>query len=156
MENYIYILLGIVWVVYSLYRANQKKKKARENAVEEASVPEATEIIESDSTISAIFDEFFDNKTPREEAPDFSQPEPISGNYGSQHGFYDKNIKTDYKLDSIPVEEGESMFNKNAIDDFFVNDSISEDYEEIEDGERLDFDLRKAIIYSEILNRPNF
>lgn len=153
MEDYIYILLGIVWVVYSLYRANQKKKKARENVVEEAPVQE---IIEPETSFSAIFDEFFDKKTLQEDDPIFNQPEPISGNDGSQYGFFDKNIKTDYKLDSIPVEEGERMFNKNAIDDFFVNHSISEDYEEIEDGESLDFDLRKAIIYSEILNRPNF
>ena len=153
MEDYIYILLGLVWIIYAAYRSNQKKKKARETPVTPEPLPVVTE---TDTEFSSMLDEFFGTKTPQEEAPVFAQTEPDYRNVEEQHGFYNKNIKTEYKLDSIPDEEGVSVFDENDLADFFGQSSISEDYEDSFVHKTLDFDLRKAIIFSEILNRPNF
>ena len=153
MEDYIYILLGLVWIIYAVYRSNQKKKKARETPVTPVPLPVETE---KDTEFSSMLDEFFGTKTPQEKAPDFEQAESDYRNIEEQQGFYNKNIKTEYKLDSIPTEEGMSVFSENELTDIFGKSSISEDYEDFLVAETIDFDLRKAIIYSEILNRPNF
>jgi len=153
MEDYIYILLGIVWIVYAAYRSNQKKKKAKEKTVTSEPLPVASE---PDSEFSTLLDEFFSTKTPQEESPVFVQEESEYKNIERQHRFNDDNIKTDYKLDSIPHQEGERIFGEDELKDFFGHSPITGGYEDFSDRETLDFDLRKAIIYSEILNRPNF
>lgn len=147
MEDYIYILLGIVWILYSAYRAS-KKKKARNPS------PQKREFTaEKKNEVEDVFKKVLLGETepyePAYERDYFEEPEPAFENEKEP-----VVNKTKFKLDSVPKEEGVSIF----------EDSVEEKYDEITTGEDaqesenlrdyLNFDLKKAVIFSEILNRP--
>lgn len=146
MEDYIYILLGIVWVLYSLYRANKKSKEKQRVTENEDSYSESESV---DQALKEIMLGL--SGTPEPKVTSYEddhrlvmepeEPEPVVN-------------KTKFKLDSIPAEEGSPVFNriKSGFDREVDYNDDAQESENLRDY--LDFDLRKAVIFSEILNRP--
>jgi hypothetical protein len=151
MEDYIYILLGVAWILYAIYRANQKKK-----AKEAESQDTAEPVGDGNFEMKSMIDELLGNDS-------IAQPETAQTNdlYQSKAGVtdYDKyrkghDIQTDYKLDSVPEEEGVSSISSYQYEDKSLEVTDNEVNDELLKHIHVDFDLRKAVIYAEILNRP--
>jgi hypothetical protein len=149
MEDYIYILLGLVWIIYAAYRANQKKK-----AKQKAPHHEQTTEPETGSDVKSLLEEILTGEVSQPSRPSAYIDESLSAITGARMEYENADIKTDYKLDSIPVEEGERIFDEDDLTSSYAQLFNTEDSEHMIKREDIDFDLRKAIIYSEILNRP--
>ncbi|MCD4745958.1 MAG: hypothetical protein K8R58_06635 [Bacteroidales bacterium] len=150
MDDFIYILLGLAWLVYAIYSKGQKKKKIQTSQVQQQG---QTETVETKNKVKSILEEFllgeeFENKQyqeaeiykptveifPDEQKSQFIDTEPII-------------TKPDKELyePALRVEDK----GKEIIEDIEIRDK----YDEYEKQE-IDFDLKKAIIFSEILKRP--
>lgn len=142
MKEYLPLIIGIIWLVYTIYSKGKKKEAQRHHPgkSEEAGIP-------------SILEQLFTNNA-------IPQPQP----YETDNEVEDIQLMDDYhKVVNVPKEmpkpylrtelanfmqEGQSAFSPS---DNFI-------YEEIENegnqDERQKFDLKKAIIFSEILNAP--
>lgn len=147
MENLLYVLLGILWVAYSLYSAKQKtiqKQKKLQNPDQEPSSSSPLPIPGSEG--KSVFDEII-----RE----------LTGNPGSIQQKAEP-VKQEQPNRSVLIHE----FNK-PIDDFEHKKTISEPLniqpgniitKEVFESKEIEvkFDLRQAVIFSELLNRKYF
>jgi hypothetical protein len=144
MENLLPILIGIIWVAYTLYNKGKKKNVVRQPQTE----------MQERKPLS-IFEQILLGEEIKQPQPyaDYSEPkepEPIARPI---------KIKTNIKKSPSPflneelagfVQEGQS------VSEFFSHDKTIEEilHESNEGFGERDFDLRKAIIYSEVLNTP--
>jgi hypothetical protein len=145
MENLLPILIGIVWIAYTLYSRGQKKKNMNSPQAGENQKAKPLSLLEQILMGEEIkppqsFTNYFENE----------EPEPVI----------------------LPVEKKEIIrkspppFLNEEFSNFFQEgQSVSEFYEPVktieeilhehtEEIEERDFDLRKAVIYSEIINAP--
>jgi len=145
MENLLPILIGIIWVAYTLYNKGKKKNVVRQP--HDAEIPQKKPL--------SIFEQILLGEEIKQPQPyaDYSEPkepEPIARPI---------KIKTNIKKSPSPflneelagfVHEGQS------VSEFFSHDKTIEEilheHDEVFGG--IDFDLRKAVIYSEVLNTP--
>lgn len=140
-EDYFYILAGLVWVAFSIYKSVQKKK-AKGNPNEK---------VKKKSVLETLMDEFLEKGEQKVPEPIVLEADPEElnleeeteektfsyddiyekSNYNEVLGVYEKKSETKAKLKTnlktLPKSRKTSRFN-----------------------------LRKAVIYSEILNRPHF
>jgi hypothetical protein len=145
MENLLPILIGIIWVAYTLYNKGKKKNVVRQPQVEK----------QQDAKPLSLFERILmgeEIKQPQyfTDYPEPKEPEPIARPI---------KIKENLRKTPIPflneelagfVQEGQS------VSEFFSHDKTIEEILQERDegfGER-DFDLRKAVIYAEVLNTP--
>jgi len=149
MEDYIYILLGVVWIIYAVYRANQKKK-AKQRTPE----TEPTSGSETQNEMRSLLEGILTGEVTNAPKPSSYIDESLSAITEVQPEYENVDIKTDYKLDTIPIEERERLVEDEYLELSFSQIFNNEDSEQELEREDIDFDLRKAIIYSEILNRP--
>ena len=143
MEDFIYILAGVAYLAYSIYSAGQKKKKKLEQAQQQAYAEAETEV-----------------ETPEPFVRKEAAPSIFNEILGLQN--FDLNVEEElYEeveediIDVIPKEEGVRTTNLQT------SIKVQDEYEEenamqLKEEEALDyeFDLRDAIISSEILNPP--
>jgi hypothetical protein len=103
-----------------------------------------------------MFEELLGNDSPAQpeatHTTDFYQSK--AGVTGYDNNRKDHDIQTDYKLDSVPEEEGVSSISNYSYDAEPLEVADNELYDELSERIHIDFDLRKAVIYAEILNRP--
>jgi hypothetical protein len=134
MDDLIYILIGIGWVVFGLYKNYQKQVKKQQTSVKS--------ITEEDqpSRVKDIFEQLF----PVEEynnTKDESQSQEV--------------ISTE--IESLENEVVYEKYNKevktNIIKEHKKTERIFEEEVNEENTILTDFDIRKAIIYSMILER---
>jgi len=150
-EDWIYVLAGLVWVAFSIYKGSQKQKKSKAGGSED---------VKKKSTIEELLGEFLNVK---EEARVYSQPE-------------DEMVTENLVFDETTTEDKQSVTSKQKVfsyDDEFEEGNFSEENRvyipETKDKDKVAveknrksyrrkrkprFNVRKAIIYSEILNRP--
>ena len=145
MEDYIYILLGIAWLIFTVYKAKQKKRNAKP-AADQLSEPSE---YEQENGVKSIFNEILGTNIPEENTRSFAD---ILNEYEEKQSqeYPVEKIQIDSKLDTVPEEEGLSVFGKDVLDE--IADSAPQDPVTVRDF--LDFDIRKAVIFSEIINRP--
>jgi len=144
MEELLPLIIGILWLAYTWYNKGQKKKQGQDNPqVRKKQEPSILEQILTGQTAS------------------FSEPEPV----------YEELFEEDELITDIPdtdekstrpflnaelsnyVKEGQSISEEtygNSFDQLFEEEELV--FDQLVDME--DFDLRKAVIYSEILNTP--
>ncbi len=143
MEDLIYILAGVAYLTYSIYSAGQKKKKKQEQAAAQQSYaePEVSESVEIEKPTSSIFDEILGTQNF-----DFRVEEELY-----------ENAEKEEILDVVPEKEGicttgaqEKFEDKKETNETAV--FLEEDSEE--ELSDFEFDLRDAVISSEILNPP--
>lgn len=142
MEEFLPLIIGIVWLVYTIYNKSKKKGAKQQH-------PEVTQ----ETPISSFFEQLFTDK-------ETLKPQP----YGLYESDEENLPVEEYEQVAYEPEEESSPFLKTELADFMYEGqsaTITSDnhlMEENEDEEyqinRTDFDLRKAIIFSEILNAP--
>jgi len=134
MEEILPIIIGVAWLVYTIYSKGKKKEANRSRP----------EDIEKEPTTSILEQLFTDNEEQG------SQPYEVYNEIEEQEDVVFEEESTpflnaefaDYK------QEGQTAITP------FENHLIEENMDENNQAERPDFDLRKAIIFSEILNAP--
>jgi len=150
MEELLPLIIGIIWLAYTWYNKSQKKKQGKDN--QPVSAKRAPSILEQLLTGENV---------------QFSEPEPVYEEIEElDTDFHDNYIETELKAEvekpspfltselSGFSEEGQSVFEDTYNEGY--NLVLDEDAELVFDslGELKDFDLRKAVILSEILNAP--
>lgn len=139
MDEYIYIIGGIAYVAYSIYSA-MKKKEA--NAAKAAKKEHAYDESPVDTEEPKEFD--FENLFGiTEEKTEDSIPYELENNYDFEEVVEEKHELID-EIEPIQKKYDEKVFQQTE------NALVEEESEE----ERERLDLKKAIIYSEILNPP--
>lgn len=150
-EDFIYILAGLVWVAFSIYKGSQKQKKAKASGNEKN---------KSKSSIEDLIGEFLGVK---EEESVYKEERLDSP---SENVLFDEVEKIETSNESRPTE----VF---SYDDKYEEDNYSEEntvftpmVSEVKAVRRAEykkpirkrkkprFDVKKAVIYSEILKRP--
>ncbi|MDD3636094.1 MAG: hypothetical protein RBR84_01180 [Bacteroidales bacterium] len=143
MEDFIYILIGVIWLVFSVIKGTQKRKTQDQNQQagstqqrKERSFDDIlTEILGEESEPQTVFQEV----SEQESTIEITETE-VGGAYQSLEDLYLIEHKEQLK------KEGNSKDNsvKRAIE--------PETIKKIKDHQP--FDLRRAIIYQAILERP--
>ena len=141
MDDFIYILIGAAWLAFTIYSKNQKqknKKLQRSNS--------QTETEPQKEGISSLFESLFsdeENKTQQAHYVENIEQSNIIPSLSEVN--YSENL-------SQFQETSPEIFEKEKDDKDIDNNNIIN--EEIINGNDIDFNLRKAVIYSEILKRP--
>ena len=152
-EDFLYVLVGLVWVVFSIYKGSQKKKKAQRPEGEKS---------KGKSAIEEILGEFLgvkeDEVVYREE-----QVQTESGNY-----VFNETENTTSTQQNSPSEifsndnvakEG-NLFTEKPVYSSGLRD-LRTDLAKVDKKHRVKrkkprINIRKAVIYSEILKRPTY
>ncbi len=148
MDELIYILILVAWVAYSIFNAKQKKKQKEQQAKSaprpqpeyEASEPQKPKR----SVLEDLFgEEFFEELQDEEEEISYKEEVPVKEHVitGYQPKVSEKSYEERYKTASQLIQE---MKDEEIESIMAAGDEIPEK----------DFDLRKAVIYSTILERP--
>ncbi len=145
-EDYLYILIGVVWVAVSIYKGAQKRKKA-------ASAPSSSEPEQKKSFIDAFLEEFEEKQTPIYEEPKPDDFEELSTRPIQAEA---ENIDENYVF-SYDDQYEES--NVNEYDDVYKKEPetiirTQELSKPVKRRKKRRLDLRRAVIYSELLRRP--
>ena len=142
-QDILYVLAGIAWVAYSAYRANKKREKAKKDVPEKSySVFDALfdedlpldseiEIQKKTENITPLATPFVDNASMINNGNSFLEG---NGNSDASHS------KWETEMESIGEEEAKEQAKQAYVQKKQV-------------VRRIEFDLKKAFIYSEILNR---
>lgn len=172
MDDLIYGLLVVAWVVYGIYSAS-KKNKAK-GSQQPTSRPATSQ---SKDTIEAVFESFFQGSSPNPLATPhpYSQPEYVeeSPDYENLDSYQDQNMVERYEesdyLDVVPEPFIESKIDTYSgtdnvqqaivVDQEDENDTIKNsaiDHVDLanEEEESVVFDLRQGILAQAILERP--
>ena len=153
MDNYLYILVGIVWVIINLYKAVQKKESENKQTGSERKPAE-----EKKKNIETIFRELLERHSTA------SAPETIIPKQKiSIPSRIKKQITPSYPKTVAVDEESLGMgknneFSYEALSDQTTNsNNIFQPVHLVvtEEGEIL-FDAKNAILYSEIIAKPKY
>jgi len=142
MEEFLPLIIGIIWLVYTIYSKGKKKEAKRHHPgrSEEAKAP-------------SILEQLFTGNEVLKPQPYETYDEPDESQLIDE---YDEVVNE-------PVKESKPFLRTELAD--FMHEGqpavtpsgnyLMEERTDLENQfEKLDFDLRKAIIYSEILNAP--
>jgi len=149
MEEFIYIILGVLWLAASIYRATKKGKKpagpqspGKPHAQEDTGVPNARSLIEELLGGQQV-----------------EVPEPVSREINfTDDDFQEKEVEpersfqSEYAAYGLKGLEGMSEKGGNAPGQITFVDEMKEVTQKGSGQKKIN--LRKAIIYSAILERP--
>lgn len=164
MDDLIYILLGLAWIALAFYR-NSQKKKLREQQRAQSLSQQAGDSQEEKSPGTLLEEillgEEYEEATT-EPAYGFERTDPFESLAG-QERMQEPRVTTAWfeeeygqkgidSVEELDLERGKVNIREGI--------KSTEDLQlvelEVEEKEPLDFDLRKAVIYSEILNPRYF
>ena len=141
MEDYLPILIGIIWIAYTFYTKGRKKRNPNE------AKPASQKSTPIESIIKELFGE--ETETPIEDQP-YQTFDPLE-------------VEVDEKIEEVSIKQTPIPFLQHEIKEFVAEGEHAFSYDfqdtiEIENNDYIDeieeFNLRKAVIYSEILNAP--
>ena len=147
MEDFLYILLLVAWVVFSIYKKSSKKKQqtAPGNSLQGKSQESAPQKPRS------ILEQILLG----------TEPEPVIYEEDSDLQFNDNHDDDEVNEDKYKGISDAEIAAKYDFDPSKEGLSSGESYEEVvdlpevDDSEKgIDFNLRQAVIFSEILKRP--
>ena len=138
-EDFFYILAGLVWVAFSIYKGVQKKK-AKDSVGEK---------VKKKSVLETLMDEFLEKEEK-------IQPEPIVFEAAPE----ELNLEEETEAKAFSYDDIYEKSNYNEV--LGVNEKKPETKAKLKANLKTlpksrktsRFNLRKAVIYSEILNRP--
>ncbi len=150
-EDFFYIIIGLVWVVFSFYKA--KKKKQEKNTPSQAS--------EKKSFVDSLLNEI--SLQGEENKPSYDDPYQVEDNVDHNlNSAENQEIDTVFSYDDDYEESNHhsatAVIEKRPL---LVNSEIEKAYEisgESSENNKIrkNIDLRKAVIYSEILKKVYF
>ena len=140
MEDFLPILIGIIWIAYTFYTKGRKKRTPNE----------AKPASQKSTPVESIIRELFGEETKTS---------------ADDHVFqaFDELEEEVEEFEEISVKQTPVPFLQHEIKEFVTEggDALPDDFQdtmEIENNDNKDeieeFNLRKAVIYSEILNAP--
>ncbi len=147
MEDYIYlILVAVAWVVGAIYKASQRRKKKSAPLSTPVDNEEHSPVVNKQKDFKSILEEVLLGEEFKQDTQvvDYEEQEEISV----------LKLKDDKK--NSPIDNKQFRNRNMQIGNRIISEDIQKkkEYNEIDDIKDIDFDLRKAVIYSEILNRP--
>lgn len=143
MEEFLPILIGIIWLAYTFYTKGKKKRTP------ERQKSESQKTTPVESIISELFGVNFETSSREKSFESFDpvelELEEMEDEYvfGQTPSPFLQNEMSEF------VEEGQHVF-ENSFENDLELESDNIDYK----GEIQEFNLRNAVIYSEILNAP--
>jgi hypothetical protein len=142
MEELLPLIIGIIWLVYTIFTKGKKKEVRKQSAGEHQEAKEPS-----------VLEQLFSNGEFMEPQPYETYDEPI-----------DDEITEPYEMVLSEEDNDAAPFLKAELSNFmhegqsavptsmnFTDEDLAKHENQVE---MPDFDLRKAIIYSEILNAP--
>lgn len=175
MEDIIYIIIGVGWIIFAIYNSQRKLKKKQERARQQTKTrKQQYDSIQPKEKPRSEFDKFFEEISGKtiwqepeaEQAPAEKKPpqkERTSPYYSSAEYFQSEDDITEnasdlskkyYKSAKQELEEKYEIKKKEIGEEHkpvYIGKELDRDQQE---DQTIDFDLRQAVIYSEILNRP--
>jgi len=144
-EDFFYILIGIVWIAFSIYQGQKKRKQ-------KLSAPSTTE--KKKSFFETLLDEVTEKKQAYEEIYD-SESESTPEIVNQEERTYEENkFSYDDYYEERNYEETEDVIIKN--EPLAKSDFDHPIRANLKKTRKLHFDLKKAVIYSEILKPKYF
>lgn len=156
MDDFLYIIIGILWVVYSLYTNKQKQQKKRmmEEQRRQGGSPET-------APRRSLLEELLDAEVKLPEPVAEAAEEQYIPEYTStvEDRSAESIVPENESLEKIEEEVSASYFEQqynlrarvDTVKPDRVHPAFVEEEAAIADIDE-DFDLRKAVIYAEILN----
>ena len=149
MEEFIYIILGVLWLVASIYRATKKgKKPTGQPATEKPHAQEESRMSDARSLIEELLG-----------GQQVEIPEPVSQEISSfEDDFQEEEVEpinsfqSEYAKFGFKGPEKLSGEGEQALGKITFEDQLKEVTKKKPGQNKID--LRKAIIYSAILERP--
>ena len=147
MEDFIYVIALIAWVAFAFYRKQQKKAEADRKM-------QSRPAQKSDPGPAQTWQEILLGEIPAVEPEPVPATGPVMSD-GMSPILQETSFEKEYNLRGIDsIEEMDKNF--RMVD--FKQPDIGKKLEPEEDPEKEEWlekvDLRRAVIYSEILNRP--
>ena len=160
MDNFLYIIIGIVWVVYSLYTSKQKQQKKREMDAQRKNQPlPGPGPQKPRSLLEQLLDpehKFTDPATVAYEEDEYEDTvEPILSEYKEEHSYMSEYQPLETIKNEVSADYFENQYLSRGETNYYDKmETLVAAHDEVIQTEDLvvDFDLRKAIIFSEILN----
>jgi hypothetical protein len=149
MEDYIYILIGVIWLAASVYRASQKKKQSAEKKSAGSPAKPQSEMSEARSLLEELLGGQ-EVRIPEPEEQEIQYPEPEKVVVDESPPL--RNFESEYTkmgLRGLEALSGEGTSATGRI--LFVDTMKSMRKSK---ARQTKVNLRKAIIYSAILERP--
>ena len=148
MEDFLPILIGVIWLAYTWYSKDQKKKQRAA-----AGKPKAENVKRQPSILEQILmgqeikiEEPDESDVYEEVAEETREYEPVAPTAAKPNPFLNAEM-------SGFREEGQSSLRYKSIP-VVLEETNEEDYESNIGVGIEEFDLRKAVIFAEILNAP--
>ena len=149
----LYIIIVIVWLVLDNYRRIKKKQEYRQQQGSSAE-PQSETYDKPYTSLEDILREFGMEEAEPEVVVE--KPKPVKKQVKpvpalQKYDTYESNINKDYKFSSETFKQ-EFKPVATAVDE--IKRTEIKDIKKERKSELKDFDLRKAVIWSEILKRP--
>lgn len=152
MEDFIYILIGIAWIAYTVYNQGQKQKQKQ--LQKPGNKPEDKVTVPTDRKESILDKKFnFESLFDLEEINTEYLDDPVS----RLDVVTEEDETAFFEAENEGVSKFEEMLSTEPDSAVEIKVNPEEDKKELQFGcfeEDGSFDVRKAIIYSEILNPP--
>jgi len=148
MEELIYIIIGILWIVYSFYKKTDQAKKQAQKRAQTIENEEAESIQEQPSILDLLMQEMEPPKPqpipqpiPQPKTITLEQQQKVSKNKTSKSNILDSYNMSDNTERQFKHKPALNNHNQKTIKPLIDANS---------------FDARKAVIYSIIMERPNY
>lgn len=146
MEELLPLIIGILWLVYTFYSRNQKKRAGKQSASKETKEKSDPTFLEQllaaeGIQIDAEDPDFYEE----EEALPEPTPEPVVEKQSKP--FLNAEL-SDY------IEEGQSQFSDRIMEQIYSKSVYDDDLTSEEYVDLSGFNLRDAVVYSAILDAP--
>ncbi len=149
MKDYLPLLIGLIWLGFTLYNKKQKGKSSKAGDVTEKRRPsmleqlllgeQFSELVQPEAEVSETVYETYDENVNNDEFETNSDD-----NFDEQTPFLQYELSNIAGEDTKIVDKNNS--NKNKYNEVII--------EEENNSQLIDFDLKRAVIYSEILHAP--
>lgn len=149
MDDILYILIGVIWLILGIYQNKQKQKSkaVKKQVAEPIQNKETVTTGETKPKFKDFFDEFFPEEEIKseekpfsyedidvQETPSFVYQNPQSYNLEKEDDINAYKKEIEYKTESKLLNEFDESYQENELID--------------------EFDAKKAILYSAIIQRP--
>lgn len=148
MEDFIYIILLIAWVAFAFYRKSQKKAQAAQTADTEPDTPVDHKPMPTLEELLMGLDEPLEEKPASTPLPNVYKPAvaPV---------YKETAFEKEYKKRGITsIEELDKPLKSKKVSEPILLEELPETETVIFNPEDLRQNIRQAVIFSEILNRP--
>lgn len=148
-EDLIYILIGVIWIAFSIYKGVQKRKAVSPS-------PEAPDTEEPPEKKKSVFDSFL-SELMKEEEPAPYQPTEVEQQADILETDQEPKEEKLFSYDDVYEESNyldeTTVYKREPLEKPTLDQELKT---HLSKRRKPRFDLRKAVIYSEILNKRYF